>query len=307
MAIGVDFGGTKIEAVCLDAGGRETARIRVPTPRHDYEGSVRAVAGLVARVEAEADAAGAPVGVGIPGSISPHTGLVRNANSVWLIGKPFDRDLAQALGRPVRVENDANCFALSEALDGAAAGAASVFAVILGTGVGGGVVIDGRVVSGANGIAGEWGHNPLPVASADELPGPRCFCGRRGCLEVWLAGPSLAADFARAVGAGEAGPKLPEIVELARDGDPQAQAALDRHMARLARALGVVINILDPEVIVLGGGVSNLAHLYTGLADAVQPHVFADQARVDIRKAAHGDSSGVRGAARLWGGAGGAA
>ncbi|MEM9047851.1 MAG: ROK family protein [Pseudomonadota bacterium] len=299
MGLGVDLGGTKIEAVYLDAQGREHGRQRVATPRHDYDGTVRAVADLVRAVEKTAGLSDFPVGVGIPGSISPHTGFVRNANSVWLIGRPFDRDLAEALARPVRVENDANCFALSEAFDGAAAGAASVFGVILGTGVGGGVVIDGRIVTGANGIAGEWGHIPLAAATPEELNGPLCYCGRRGCLEVWLAGPALAADFARATGAGDAGPTAHDVVEMAGDGDADAQAALERHMQRLARSLGVVVNILDPEVIVLGGGLSNMPHLYTELEAAVMPHVFADKARIDIRKARHGDSSGVRGAARL--------
>ncbi|MEM9196900.1 MAG: ROK family protein [Pseudomonadota bacterium] len=299
MGLGVDLGGTKIEAVYLDAEGREHGRTRVSTPRHDYPGTVRAVADLVRRVEASANVEGLPVGVGIPGSISPHTGFVRNANSVWLIGKPFDQDLAEALGRPVRVENDANCFALSEAFDGAAAGAPSVFGVILGTGVGGGVVIDGKIVSGANGIAGEWGHIPLPVADASELNGPLCYCGRRGCLEVWLSGPAIAAEFGRVTGAGDAGPTSHEIVELAGVGDPEAQGALDRHLQRLARSLGLIVNTLDPEVIVLGGGVSNMPHLYETLEAAVMPHVFADKARIDIRKARHGDSSGVRGAARL--------
>lgn len=299
MGLGVDLGGTKIEAIYLDAKGQEHGRQRVATPRHDYEGTVRAVAELVRAVETTAGVADLPLGVGIPGSISPHTGLVRNANAVWLIGRPFDRDLSEALDRPVRVENDANCFALSEALDGAAAGAGSVFGVILGTGVGGGVVIDGKTVPGANGIAGEWGHIPLVATTPAELDGPLCYCGRRGCLEVWLAGPALAADFARSTGAGDAGPNAQDIVDMAADGDADAQDALDRHMQRLARSLGTVINILDPEVIVLGGGLSNMAHLYTDLEAAVLPHVFADKARVDIRRALHGDSSGVRGAARL--------
>ncbi|RMF35133.1 MAG: ROK family protein [Alphaproteobacteria bacterium] len=299
MAIGVDFGGTKIEAVYLDEAGQERVRIRVPTPRHDYEGSVRAVAALIARVESEAGAPEAPVGIGIPGSVAPDTGLVRNGNTVWTIGRPFDRDIATAIGRPVRMENDANCFALSEATDGAGAGAGSVFGVILGTGVGGGLVIGGRLVGGARGVAGEWGHIPLVATEPDELGGPVCFCGRQGCLEVWLSGPGLEADFARSVGVGE-GPGAAEIAALAAEGDPEAQAALDRHARRLARMLGVVINIVDPEVIVMGGGLSNMAHLYRDLPDLVRPHVLAEGAEVTIRPARHGDSSGVRGAARLW-------
>ncbi|WP_118136758.1 ROK family protein [Oceanicella sp. SM1341] len=299
MGIGVDYGGTKIEAVYLSKDGTEAGRTRVPTPRGDYEGSVRAVADLVRRVEQQVGVQDAPVGVGIPGSISPHTGFVRNGNATWLFEHAFDKDLGAALGRPVRVANDANCLVLSEALDGVAKGAKSVFGVILGTGVGCGTVIDGRILEGYNGIGGEWGHIPLIATTPEELHGPKCFCGRHGCLEMWLSGPALAADFARAVEQGEA-PKSREVVELAQAGDPEARAALDRHVARLARMLGMIVNIIDPEVIVLGGGLSNMEHLYTEVPDAMLPHVFADSAKINLRKAMHGDSSGVRGAARLW-------
>jgi fructokinase len=300
MGIGVDFGGTKIEAVWLSPAGEERGRTRVKTPRHDYGGSVRAVADLVRHVEAQAGVAGEPVGVGIPGSISPRDGLVRNSNAVWLQGRPFDRDLSAALGRPVRVENDANCFALSESIDGAARGAASVFGAILGTGVGGGVVVNGEIVGGANGIGGEWGHIPLVAVTPEELRPERCFCGRHGCIEVWLAGPALAADFARAVGAGAGqGPGAAEIAGMAAAGDQEAQAALDRHLERLARMLALIMYVIDPEVIVLGGGLSNMGHLYERLEPAIQRHIFVPGTRVQVRRAVHGDSSGVRGAARL--------
>lgn len=296
MGIGVDFGGTKIEALWLGPDGTERGRARVPTPR-DYDGSVRAVAELVARVGAAAGDPDAPVGVGIPGTVSPHTGLVRNGNATWLLGRAFDKDLSEAIGRPVKVTNDGNCFALSETADGAGEGAGSVFAVILGTGVGGGVVVGGRLVEGANAVAGEWGHNPLVARTEEELHGPMCFCGRQGCLEVWLSGPAIVADHARAAGETLT---VPEIAARAGAGDAAARATLDRHLARLARSLGTVVNILDPDVIVLGGGVSNLPHLYTDLAPAILPYVIAEKAHVEIRRARHGDSSGVRGAARLW-------
>ncbi|MEO0679888.1 MAG: ROK family protein [Pseudomonadota bacterium] len=303
MRIGIDYGGTKIEALALGDGGEELARLRVATPRHDYDGSIAAVKGLVEALEARTGRRAPRVGVGIPGSISPTTGLVRNANSVWLIGRPFDRDLAEALGRPVRAANDANCFALSEAVDGAGAGARIVFGVITGTGVGGGVVVDGRVLDGCNGIGGEWGHIPVPRPADDERPGPRCYCGRDGCLEVWLSGPALAADFARAVGAGEGdGPDAREISDLAAAGDPQAEAALARHADRFGRALGLVVDIVDPEVIVLGGGLSNLPGLPERVFAAMTPHVFSDAVATRIRVNRHGDSSGVRGAAWLWDG-----
>jgi len=297
MRIGVDFGGTKIEAVALGPNGAERARRRASTPAGDYDGSIRAVATLVDAVEAEAGGRAPAIGVGIPGSLSPGTGLVRNANSTFLIGRPFDRDLALALGRPVRLENDANCFALAEALAGAGQGADTVFGVILGTGVGAGIVTGGRVLAGRNLIAGEWGHNPLPAATADEIPGPACYCGRKGCVEAWCSGPALAADHARATGETL---DPPGITARAEAGDAGARATLDRHLGRLARALAGVVNVLDPDVIVLGGGLSKLAHLYERLPEAMRPHVFSDVFTTPVLPNRLGDSAGVIGAAWLW-------
>ncbi len=290
MRIGIDLGGTKIEVVALDAAGRILLRRRRPTPP-EYKGVIAAIQDLVAAAEAELGATGT-VGIGIPGSLSPETGLVRGANSTWLNGGRLDADLGAALGRPVRLSNDANCLALSEAADGAGVGASSVFAVILGTGVGGGVVIGGRLVEGFNRIGGEWGHNPLPWMTAEEHPGPACWCGKRGCIETFLSGPALAAD--------ADGPGARDASGLATRQDAAAQAALARHSDRLARALAGVVNLLDPEVIVLGGGLSNMAHLYTELPRLLPRHVFSDVVRTRIVAAAHGDSSGVLGAARLW-------
>ena len=315
MRLGVDLGGTKIEAVVLDDSGAERCRRRVPTPRGDYAATLDAIAALV---EAAERAAGPcrSVGVGIPGSISPHTGLVRNANSTWLNGRPLAGDLARALGRDVRVANDANCFALSEAADGAAAGLAVVFGVILGTGVGGGIVVDGRVLEGANGIAGEWGHNPLPAPFlVGELPGPRCWCGRHGCIEAWLSGPALAAGAApsgtgaaagAAAGAGAAAAGAESVVVDAartvaamRAGEPRAVDAFERYCDRLARSLAGVVNLLDPDAIVLGGGLSNVDELYVEVPRRWSPLLFADRAHTPLLRNRHGDSSGVRGAARL--------
>ncbi len=300
-AIGVDLGGTKIEAVALGPAGARLAGRRDPAPRGDYGATVRALCEIVRAVESEAGQAGSvglgTVGVGIPGSLAAATGLVQNANSTWLNGRPLAHDLGVALGRPVRIANDANCFALSEATDGAGAGFRSVLGVILGTGCGGGIVVDGRLVDGPRGIGGEWGHNPLPWAGQDEHPGPLCWCGRRGCMETWVAGPALASDHLRATGqdiSAEA------IAEKAAAGDAAAIASLDRHAGRLARGLAHVVNILDPEVIVLGGGLSRLSHLYTALPDLMAPWIFADDRRVDLRPPRWGDASGVRGAAWLW-------
>jgi len=297
MRIGVDLGGTKIEALALADDGRVLARPRVATPRGDYDGTLETIADLVARVEAEAGGRG-PVGVGIPGAISPATGLVKNANSTWLIGRPLDRDLARRLNRPVRVANDADCFALSEASDGAAAGASPVFGVILGTGVGGGIVVEGRALKGADAIAGEWGHNPLPAPADDERPGPACYCGRHGCVETFLSGPALAADYARH--GGRAGLNAQAVAALAKDGDAPAAAALERYVNRLTRALAGVINLVDPAVIVLGGGLSNLEVLYREVPERLPAHVFSDRLAARIVPPHHGDSSGVRGAAWLW-------
>jgi fructokinase len=292
IRIGVDFGGTKIEAAALDAEGCVRARVRGPSPG-SYEASLETVRDLVAEAERQAGTDAASIGVGIPGSPSPADRLIRNANTTHLNGKPLWADLERTLGRPVRLANDANCFALSEAADGAGAGFAVVFAVILGTGCGAGLVVDGRIVAGRNGIAGEWGHTPLPWPGADELPGPPCFCGRRGCLENWISGPALAAHH----GTGE---DAVAIAAAAASGDPKAQASLARYKDRLARGLAVVSDILDPDVIVLGGGMSNVAALYEDLTAAIGAYAFSDVYATPVVKAAHGDSSGVRGAAWLW-------
>lgn len=296
MRIGIDLGGTKIEAVALDENGNTLIRKRIATPQGDYAGTVAAVAGLVQAIETQLGR-GASVGVGIPGTLSPATGLVKNANSTCLIGRPLDRDLAQALGRPVRLANDANCFAVSEATDGAAAGAAVVFGVIVGTGTGGAIVVHGRPLVGANAIAGEWGHNPLPWPRAEELPGPSCYCGKRGCIETWLSGPGLAAAFERETGERQ---DAQAIVGRAAAGDDAAEAALQRYEDRMARALASVINILDPDVIVLGGGISNIGRLYANVPHRWGRYVFSDRVDTRLVPPLHGDSSGVRGAAWLW-------
>jgi fructokinase len=293
MRIGVDFGGTKIEAIAIDRDGIERFRRRIETPREDYDASVRAVADLVAAVEREAGARGT-VGVGIPGAVSPATGVIKNANSTWLIGRPLHLDLERALGRPVRVANDANCFALSEATDGAAAGAAVVFGVILGTGVGGGVVVDGRVLQGANAVAGEWGHNALPWPDESEWPGPPCYCGRRGCIEVFLCGRGMQLAY------GHDAPDARTIASAAGGGEPRASAALAVYVRRLAKALATVINLLDPDAIVLGGGLSNIEALYARVPQEWTRWVFSDRVDTRLVRACHGDSSGVRGAAWLW-------
>ena len=291
IRFGVDFGGTKIEAAALDAEGRVQARVRAPSPRRYAEG-LDAVAQVLAEVERQAGVPAERVGVGTPGSPSPRDRLIRNANSTQLNGQPFQADLQRVLDRPVRLANDANCLALSEATDGAGRGARVVFAAILGTGCGAGIAIDGALVEGRNGIAGEWGHVPLPWPRPSEYPGPVCWCGRRGCLEVWLSGPGFAED-ARTTPAEAA-------VADARAGAPVAAAALDRYVGRLARGLAMVCDLLDPDVIVLGGGMSNVGELYEHLPGKIAPHVFSDTFATPVRKAAHGDSSGVRGAAWLW-------
>ncbi len=295
MRIGVDLGGTKIEAAAFD-GPRILARQRIPTPAGDYMATLMAVAGLVETLEAELGCRGS-VGVGTPGVESAQSGLIKNANSTCLIGKPLKRDLQALLQREVRLANDANCFALSEAVDGAAAGAEVVFGVILGTGVGGGIVVRGELLVGANAIAGEWGHNPLPAPTAEELPAPACYCGRCGCVETWLSGPGLARDHAATTGEALA----PEaIAARAAAGDAACEATLQRYENRLARALAGVINLLDPQVIVLGGGLSKLERLYANVPRLWAPHVFSDTIATRLVKHAHGDSSGVRGAAWLW-------
>ena len=295
LRLGIDLGGTKIEIAALDADGDFALRERVPTPQGDYAATLRAIAGLVAQAEQRLGVTALPLGIGMPGSLSPLTGRVRNANSTALNGQPLQQDLEKLLNRPVRLENDANCLALSEATDGAGAGVDVVFAAILGTGVGAGVAVHGRVLRGCNGVAGEWGHNPLPRADAGELA-PRCWCGRAGCLELVLSGPGLAADHARASGAVL---DTAAIVTAARTGDGMAAASLARYAERLARSLAQVINLLDPDVIVLGGGMSNVAELYDAVPRLWAPHVFSDVVRTALRPARHGDSSGVRGAAWL--------
>ncbi|MFO7593144.1 MAG: fructokinase [Pseudomonadota bacterium] len=296
MRIGIDLGGTKTEAVALGNDGEMLERRRVATPRGDYAATLDTMVGLVEKLEGNIGARGT-VGVGIPGAISPATGLVKNANSTWLIGRALQRDLSEALQREVRVANDANCFAVSEAADGAAAVEAIVFGVIVGTGTGGGVVVNGHTLTGANAIGGEWGHNPLPWPQAEELPGPECYCGKQGCIETWLSGPGFERDYRQH--GGEALTAV-EIVRRSEQGEELAEAALRRYENRMARALATVINLLDPDVIVLGGGMSNIERLYRNVPIIWRDYVFSD--RVDTRLAPpmHGDSSGVRGAAWLW-------
>jgi fructokinase len=296
LRLGVDLGGTKIEIVALAADGRELVRRRIATPQGDYAATVAAVAGLVAACDADLGERGS-VGIGIPGAESLRNGHIKNANSTCLIGRPLRRDLEAALGRPVRLANDANCFALSEATDGAGRGAAVVFGAILGTGVGGGIVAHGRLLLGAHAIAGEWGHNPLPRPGAGDLPSPPCYCGRSGCIESYLSGPALAADHQRHSGDAI---DAAEIARRAGAGDPVCEATLHRYEERLGRALASVINLLDPDVIVLGGGLSQLGRLYRNLPVCCGPHVFSDDFRTRIVPPAHGDASGVRGAAWLW-------
>ncbi len=296
LRLGVDLGGTKIEGAVLDRAGVVVARQRIASPRNSYDGTIDAVAGLVSDLETQCGAI-CSVGVGLPGSLSPTTGLVQNANSTWLNGRPFDRDLMARLSRPVRFANDANCFALSEATDGAAAGASAVFGVILGTGCGGGIVIDGRLVDGPNGVGGEWGHTPLPWPTRDELEHAACWCGRSGCLETWISGSGLAADHTRVTGEDLTGEGVAEAASLGR---PAALASLDRHAHRLARGLAMIVNILDPEVIVLGGGLSKLAHLYENVPPLMAPYVFSQTPKVTLKPPRWGDASGVRGAAWLW-------
>jgi len=296
MRIGIDLGGTKIEAIAIEADGSVLRRIRVNTPAGDYQATLMTIHQLVRDLEAELGAQGS-VGVATPGAISPSTGLLKNSNSTCLNGKPLDRDLADVLERPLRMANDADCFALSEAADGAARGAGTVFGVILGTGTGGGIVVQGQLLSGPNAIAGEWGHNPLPWPRDDERPGPTCYCGKQGCIETFLSGPGLALDHERQY-AQELSAR--QIAERTTREDPQCLATLARYEDRLARALASVINILDPDVIVLGGGVSNIERLYQQVPTLWSAYVFSDDVKTRLVRARHGDSSGVRGAAWLW-------
>jgi fructokinase len=296
VRIGVDFGGTKIEAAALDGTGRFVARVRSPNPGA-YDSAIDTVVSLVDEAQRQAGVRAASVGVGMPGSISPRTGLVRNANSVWMNDTRFDRDLAAALGRPIRVQNDANCFALSEATDGAAAGARVVFGAILGTGCGGGVVVDGRLIEGVNLIGGEWGHSPLPWPTDAEHGAHRCWCGRVNCLETWISGSAFCADYERASGRREPGDA---IMAAAAAGDAEASAAFERYVDRLGRAFAVICDIIDPDVIVCGGGMSNIADLYDAVTPLAAAAAFSDSFVTRIAPALHGDSSGVRGAAWLW-------
>jgi len=296
MRIGIDVGGTKIEGIALDGDSSVLLRRRIAAPRDDYQQTLTAVATLVREIETETGRTGT-VGVGIPGAISPATGLVKNANSTWLNGRPLADDLPRLLGRPVRFANDANCFALSEATDGAAAGAAVVFGVIIGTGTGGAIVANGRLLVGPNAIAGEWGHNPLPAPLASERPGPACYCGRSGCIEQFLSGPALSRDYEASGGAASS---AMDIAARAAAGEALAGACLSRYEERMARALGSIINVIDPDVIVLGGGLSNIDRLYTSVPAQWAPYVFSDDVRTRLVRAMHGDSSGVRGAAWLW-------
>jgi len=297
LSVGIDFGGTKIEAAALDATGVPVARQRVVTP-DNYPDALQAVRRLVDEIETQTGVVVKRLGVGAPGSISPRSGLLRNANTQYLNGRALAADLERVLGKAVRTSNDANCLALSEAVDGAAAGCRVVFAAILGTGCGGGVVIDGRLLEGAHGVAGEWGHNPLPWPDADEQRNaPRCWCGRRGCQETWISGSGLQRDFFVASGRAATGEA---IVAAARAGEAAATAALERYIDRLGRALAAVVNLLDPQVIVLGGGMSNVTEIVDALPERIRPHVFSDVWQSAVRRAHWGDSSGVRGAARLW-------
>jgi fructokinase len=299
LRIGIDLGGTKIEGIAL-AGSREVARLRVPTPRDEYDATLDAIVSLTIELENRAGGKGT-VGIGIPGTISPSTGLVKNANSVWLIGRPLRDDLSARLARDVRIANDANCFAVSEAADGAAAGAAVVFGVILGTGTGAGIVVRGAPLIGANAIAGEWGHIPLPWADAGDEPQPKCYCGKRGCVETYLSGPALAADHERRTGVRYS---VPEILARAAGSDRAAADTLERYVTRAARGLAAIINVLDPDVIVVGGGLSNIDLLCDQIPRLWGRWVFAagggDEVRTRLVRARHGDSSGVRGAAWLW-------
>ncbi len=294
MRLGIDLGGSKSEIIALDDNGAELLRRRIASPQGDYTHTVAALVTMVHDAESALGAKGS-LGVGIPGTVSTKTGLVKNANSTWLIGKPLAADLSAALDREVRLANDANCFTLSEAADGAAAGAGVVFGVILGTGVGGGVVVHGRLLEGAHGIAGEWGHTPLPPMNPKELAeGRQCYCGKRGCIETWCSGPALAADFAR-----HSTHKM-TAEQIATSNDPAARAAIERLTGRLARGLAGVVNLIDPDVIVLGGGLSNIESLYRDLPPLVERLAFTPEAPPRIVKNRHGDSSGVRGAAWLW-------
>jgi len=297
LRIGIDLGGTKIELVALRPGGEVIWRERVPTPKEDYEATILAMRDLVLRAEDQLGDRGS-VGVAIPGTISTRTGYVKNANSTKLIGHPLDKDLLAAIGRPVRVANDANCFALSEATDGAGRGAHVVFGIIAGTGVGGGIAVGGQVLVGANGIAGEWGHNPLPRPSHEEIPGPVCYCGKQGCIEAWLSGPALARQFKEQTGHAL---MATEIADAAEQNDADARAVMEAFYDRFARAISTIVNVIDPDVVVFGGGLSKIDGLYRELPERIMRYAFTPEGPTRVLKNVHGDSSGVRGAAWLWG------
>lgn len=300
MRLGLDFGGTKIEGIVLGPDGTERARARVPTPRHDYDGCLRAIQGLMTDLETRAGSPVERIGIGVPGAVDRDTGMVHGGNSTWLNGRNLRMDLEALLRRPVKIANDANCFALSEAVDGAGVGAQVVFGVILGSGVGGGIVVRGQLVEGVNAIAGEWGHIPLPMPADDERPGPLCSCGVPGHTEAWLSGRSLAADYARRSGQSpEDGPAAPEVIARAAAGEAAAEETLRRFEDRLGRSLALIVNVLDPDVIVLGGGLSNVARFYETVPPLVASHVFGPRFNTRILPNRHGDSSGVRGAAWL--------
>ena len=296
MLIGIDWGGTKIEGIALTEEGKEIVRLREKTPRHDYDGCIQIIVNLVNRIEQETGQS-CPVGIGIPGSLEPRSRLGKGASSTWLLGRPVERDLQAALGREIRVENDADCLAASESVDGAGAGYHVVFAVILGSGAGAGIAIGGRAHHGPNNSAGEWGHNPLPLPDLTEIPGEPCYCGKRGCLETWVSGRAFEADYARHT---PSDLTAAEIIAKMRNGDRLARLVWHRYINRVARGLSVVVNTLDPDILVIGGGMSNVDELYTDLPPELARYVFSTVFETPIRKALHGDSSGVRGAAWLW-------
>ncbi len=298
MRIGIDLGGTKIEGIALDDAGKELARKRFDAPQDNYKNTLSAIVELVALLESETQLTGS-VGIGIPGTISPQTNLVKNANSVWLIGQPLHADLESLLKRKVCIENDANCFVVSEATDGAAKDAEVVFGVIIGTGTGGGVYVRGQSIVGTNAIAGEWGHNPLPWPTAEELPGRECYCGKKGCIETWLSGPGFAKDHSMRNYPSQTA-QAKDIVSLAVEGDQYAQESLRYYEERLAKSLASIINVIDPDVIVLGGGMSNIKQLYATVPKLWSKYVFSEHVATKLLPPEHGDSSGVRGAAWLW-------
>jgi fructokinase len=296
MLIGIDWGGTKIEGIALTNEGKEIVRLREKTPRHDYEGCIQIIVNLVNRIEQETGQS-CPVGIGIPGSLEPKSRLGKGASSTWLLGRPVERDLRAALGREIRVENDADCLAASESVDGAGAGYQVVFAVILGSGAGAGIAIAGRAHHGPNNSAGEWGHNPLPLPDVTEIPGEPCYCGKRGCLETWVSGRAFEGDYARHT---HSDLTAAEIIARMRNGDRLARLVWHRYLSRVARGLSVVVNTLDPDILVIGGGMSKVEELYTDLPPELARYIFSTVFETPIRKAIHGDSSGVRGAAWLW-------